>query len=137
MPCKLGLTAASRKILRRGSPKPLKNFALDALRREQNWQHKETQITTEQERWLTQENESTNEGNFADSTLRLIFVCIHPQLAIEAQLALALRIVCGLSPAEIAAAFLTREAAISKRLVRARQQIRELRLPLPCRIKVS
>jgi RNA polymerase sigma-70 factor (ECF subfamily) len=59
----------------------------------------------------------------------MLFVCFHPQLSIEAQLALALRIVCGLSPAEIGAAFLTSEAAIAKRLVRARQLIRDLRLP--------
>ncbi len=58
-----------------------------------------------------------------------MFVCFHPQLSAEAQTALALRTLCGLSPAEIAAAFLTSEAAISKRLVRARQRIRELALP--------
>jgi predicted RNA polymerase sigma factor len=59
----------------------------------------------------------------------MLFVCFHPQLSIEAQLALALRTVCGLSPAEIGAAFLTSEAAIAKRLVRARHLIRDLRLP--------
>jgi RNA polymerase sigma-70 factor (ECF subfamily) len=59
----------------------------------------------------------------------MLFVCFHPQLSTEAQLALALRTVCGMSPAEIGAAFLTNEAAIAKRLVRARQLIRDLRLP--------
>ena len=59
----------------------------------------------------------------------MMFVCFHPQLSTEAQTALALRTLCGLSPAEIAAAFLTSEAAIAKRLVRARQRIRELALP--------
>jgi RNA polymerase sigma-70 factor (ECF subfamily) len=59
----------------------------------------------------------------------MMFVCFHPQLSIEAQTALALRTLCGLGPAEIAAAFLTSEAAIAKRLVRARQLIRELALP--------
>ena len=44
----------------------------------------------------------------------MLFVCFHPQLSIEAQLALALRTVCGLSPAEIGAAFLTSEAAIAE-----------------------
>ncbi len=105
-----------------------KNLALDALRREQTWQRKETQITAEQERWLTR-NQPSDEHLLTDDTLRMLFVCFHPQLSIEAQLALALRTVCGLSPAEIGAAFFTSEAAITKRLVRARQLIRELRLP--------
>jgi RNA polymerase sigma factor (sigma-70 family) len=105
-----------------------KNLALDALRREQNWQRKEAQITTEQERWLTRV-EPEDEHHLTDVTLRMLFVCFHPQLSIEAQLALALRTVCGLSPAEIGSAFLTSEAAIAKRLVRARQLIRDLALP--------
>lgn len=104
-----------------------KNLALDALRREQTWQRKEAQITAEQERWLTREEEPAHE--FSDDTLRMLFVCFHPQLSMEAQLALALRTVCGLSAAEIGAAFLTSEAAIAKRLVRARQLIRDLHLP--------
>lgn len=105
-----------------------KNVALDTLRREQTWQRKEAQITAEQERWLTRD-EPAAEPHLADDTLRMLFVCFHPQLSIEAQLALALRTVCGLSPAEIGAAFLTSEAAIAKRLVRARQLIRDLHLP--------
>jgi RNA polymerase sigma factor (sigma-70 family) len=105
-----------------------KNLALDALRREQTWQRKEAQVAVELERWLTHE-EAGNEPGIRDDTLRMLFVCFHPQLSMEAQLALALRTVCGLSPAEIGAAFLTREAAIAKRLVRARQLIRDLRLP--------
>ena len=105
-----------------------KNLALDALRRERNWQRKEAQITVEQERWLTRDEEAS-EHELSDDTLRMLFVCFHPQLSTEAQLALALRAVCGLSPAEIGAAFLTSEAAIAKRLVRARQRIRDLRLP--------
>ncbi len=105
-----------------------KNVALDALRREQSWQRKEAQITTEQERWLTRV-EPGDESDFTDDTLRMLFVCFHPQLSVEAQLALALRTVCGLSAAEIGTAFLTSEAAIAKRLVRARQLIRDLALP--------
>lgn len=105
-----------------------KNLALDALRRERNWQRKEAQITAAQELWLTRADPAEDHG-LADDTLRMLFVCFHPQLSIEMQLALALRTVCGLSPAEIGAAFLTSEAAIAKRLVRARQMIRDLRLP--------
>jgi RNA polymerase sigma-70 factor (ECF subfamily) len=105
-----------------------KHVALDALRREQTWQRKEARITAEQERWLTH-GEPAAEHLIPDDTLRMLFVCFHPQLSIEAQLALALRTVCGMSPSEIGAAFLTSEAAIAKRLVRARQLIRDLRLP--------
>ncbi len=105
-----------------------KNIALDFLRREQTWQRKEARITAVQERWLMRD-EPADEPHLADDTLRMLFVCFHPQLSVEAQLALALRTVCGMSPAEIGAAFLTSEAAIAKRLVRARQLIRDLRLP--------
>ncbi len=107
-----------------------KNLALDTLRREQNWRVKEEGIAADHERWLaTPTGTDDTEGGFADDTLRMMFVCFHPQLSSEAQTALALRTLCGLSPAEIAAAFLTSEAAIAKRLVRARQRIRELALP--------
>jgi RNA polymerase sigma-70 factor (ECF subfamily) len=106
-----------------------KNLALDALRREQRWQEKQPDITAEQERWLSTNDSMTEPHSIADDTLRMLFVCFHPQLSSEAQMALALRTVCGLSAGEIAAAFLTSEAAIAKRLVRARQRIRELALP--------
>lgn len=105
-----------------------KNLALDTLRREKNWNDKQPSIAAEHERWLSSPVEATHD-TFADDTLRMLFVCFHPQLSAEAQTALALRTVCGLSAAEIAAAFLTSEAAISKRLVRARQLIRDLALP--------
>lgn len=108
-----------------------KNLALDQLRREQNWNEKTDGIAAERERWSAapfNEAEISSE-NFADDSLRMMFVCFHPQLSPEAQTALALRTLCGLSAAEIAAAFLSSEAAISKRLVRARQRIRELALP--------
>ena len=107
-----------------------KNLALDLLRREQRWQEKQPDITAEQERWLSSTEDDHAEAHaITDDTLRMLFVCFHPQLSAEAQTALALRVVCGMSPAEIAAAFLTSEAAIAKRLVRARQRIRELALP--------
>lgn len=105
-----------------------KNLALDQLRREHRWHEKESGIAEAHERWLSSPAAEADE-TFADDTLRMMFVCFHPQLSTEAQTALALRTLCGLSPAEIAAAFLTTEAAISKRLVRARQRIRELDLP--------
>jgi RNA polymerase sigma factor (sigma-70 family) len=106
-----------------------RNLALDHLRREQRWQEKEDGIAHERARWSGVPPEEENEETFTDATLRMMFVCFHPELSTEAQTALALRTLCGLSPAEIAAAFLTSEAAIAKRLVRARQRIRELNLP--------
>ena len=106
-----------------------KHLALDVLRRERNWLDKQDRIATEHERWLSTTTTEEPHETFADATLRMLFVCTHPQLSPEAQTALALRTLCGLSPAEIAAAFLTSEAALSKRLVRARQRNRELGLP--------
>ncbi len=107
-----------------------RNLALDHLRREQNFREKEEGIAHEHDRWIAVPGpREENADTFTDDTLRMMFVCFHPQLSIEAQTALALRTLCGLSPAEIAAAFLTSEAAIAKRLVRARQRIRELALP--------
>jgi len=107
-----------------------KNIALDTLRREHTWREKEEGVAQECARWLAAPpGEAEPDGGFADDTLRMMFICFHPRLSPEAQTALALRALCGLSPAEIAAAFLTSEAAISKRLVRARQRIRDLELP--------
>jgi RNA polymerase sigma factor (sigma-70 family) len=106
-----------------------KNLALNALRREHRWSEKQDGIAAEHTRWLSSTSEEMTHESFADDTLRLMFVCFHPELAAESQTALALRTLCGFSPAEIAAAFLTSEAAIAKRLVRARQRIRELALP--------
>ncbi|MBI1841220.1 MAG: sigma-70 family RNA polymerase sigma factor [Verrucomicrobia bacterium] len=107
-----------------------RNLALDQLRREQRWQEKEDGIAHEHDRWIAAPGpREENADTFTDDTLRMMFVCFHPQLSADAQTALALRTLCGLSAAEIAAAFLTTEAAIAKRLVRARQRIRELALP--------
>ncbi len=64
-----------------------------------------------------------------DSQLAMIFGCCHPALAIEAQVALTLRHVGGLSTAQIAAAFIVPEATMAKRLVRAKHKIREANVP--------
>ena len=65
----------------------------------------------------------------ADDQLRLIFTCCHPSLALEAQVTLALRTLCGLSPAQIAAVLLTSEAAVAKRLTRTRAKIARAGIP--------
>jgi RNA polymerase sigma factor (sigma-70 family) len=64
-----------------------------------------------------------------DDRLRLIFTCCHPSLAREAQLALTLRAVLGLTTAEVARALLSTEAAIAQRIVRAKRKIVEARIP--------
>lgn len=65
----------------------------------------------------------------ADDRLRLIFTCCHPALGLEAQVSLALRTLCGLSPAQIAAVLLTSEAAVAKRLTRTRKKIAAAAIP--------
>ena len=64
-----------------------------------------------------------------DDRLRLVFTCCHPALAREAQMALALRTLCGLSTREIARAFLEAEATTAQRLVRAKKKIRDAGIP--------
>jgi RNA polymerase sigma-70 factor (ECF subfamily) len=64
-----------------------------------------------------------------DDLLRLIFTCCHPALSPDARVALALRTLCGLSTAQIAAVLLTTEPAMAKRLTRARQKIAAARIP--------
>ena len=64
-----------------------------------------------------------------DDRLRLIFTCCHPALAVEARIALTLRIICGLSVGRLARAFLTTEMAMTQRLTRAKGKIRDARIP--------
>jgi RNA polymerase sigma-70 factor (ECF subfamily) len=72
---------------------------------------------------------TTDDSEVPDDRLRLIFTCCHPALATEAQVALALRTLSGLSTAEIARAFLVPEATMSQRLVRVKRKIRHARIP--------
>ncbi len=108
-----------------------KNLALDVLRREKRFSEKQSDVVS----WMEQSAGSADEEpagfqtEIQDSTLRLMFACFHPQLPGEAQIALALKTLCGFSPADIGKAFLTTEAAIAKRLTRARQRIAELQIP--------
>ena len=113
-----------------------KNLALDVIRREKTFHDKQPQIISmvEQQAEATDAvNPPTLDNEFKDDRLRMMFVCCHPQIPPEAQVALALKTLCGFSPAEIAKAFLTTEAAIAKRLTRAKQQIREagIRFEIP------
>jgi RNA polymerase sigma-70 factor, ECF subfamily len=69
------------------------------------------------------------EEPFVDDLLRLIFTCCHPALALEAQVALTLKTLCGLAVEEIARAFLVSPATMAQRLVRAKGKIRAARIP--------
>ena len=107
-----------------------KNLALDVIRREKLFHDKEPQIIAVMEQWPSESSESpVFESEIRDGRLRLMFACCHPLLPPEAQTALALKTLCGFGVGEIAKAFLTSEAAIAKRLTRARQRIRELHIP--------
>ena len=64
-----------------------------------------------------------------DDRLRLIFTCCHPALATEAQVALTLRLVCGLSTADVARAFLVSESTMAARITRAKKKIAQARIP--------
>jgi RNA polymerase sigma factor (sigma-70 family) len=89
---------------------------LDVLRRQQNYRAKLAQL-----QWPVQPP--------ADDRLRLIFTCCHPALAREAQVALTLRVVCGLTTAQIAAAFLASESAVAQRITRAKRKITDAGIP--------
>jgi RNA polymerase sigma-70 factor (ECF subfamily) len=109
-----------------------KNLALDLIRREKLFHDKEPQIIAFIEQWPSESVERESpmfENEIRDSRLRLMFACCHPALSAEDQTALALRTLCAFSPAEIGKAFLTTEAAISKRLTRAKQKIRDEHIP--------
>jgi RNA polymerase sigma-70 factor, ECF subfamily len=75
------------------------------------------------------ENEPMQEGPVHDDRLRLIFTCCHPALAPDVQVALTLRLLGGLSTPEIARAFIVPEATMAQRLVRAKNKIRDARIP--------
>ena len=109
-----------------------KNLALDLVRREKLFRDKQPEIVATVEQWST--DSATDDSPLFDSEikgsrLRLMFACCHPFLPSEEQTVLALKTLCGFSATEIAKAFLTTEAAIAKRLTRAKQKIRELRIP--------
>jgi RNA polymerase sigma factor (sigma-70 family) len=108
-----------------------KNLALDLIRRDKVFRNKENQIAHLMEQVSTDSADTaaeTVENGITDDRLRMMFTCCHPSIPQEAQVALALKTLCGFSPAEIARAFLTSEAATAKRLTRAKQRIRDARI---------
>ena len=106
------LTAARRK-------------AVDRIRREARREVKEQRAVD----WPGEESEEVPPGVIRDDRLRLIFTCCHPALAPEAQVALTLRTLGGLTTGEVARGFLVPETTMAQRLVRAKRKIREAAIP--------
>jgi RNA polymerase sigma-70 factor (ECF subfamily) len=101
-----------------------RNRAVDRLRREASREDRQAEAAL-----LLAEEEPVEEGPVRDDRLRLIFTCCHPALGAEARVALTLRLLGGLTTAEIAKAFLVSEPAMAQRLVRAKGKIRDARIP--------
>lgn len=109
-----------------------KNLALDVVRRDKRFHEKQTGIAETFGAWVSEP--AADEGIFfddeiKDGRLRLMFACCHPVIPQDARVALALKTLCGFGVPEIARAFLSNDAAIAKRLTRARQKIKESGVP--------
>jgi len=107
-----------------------RNGAIDRLRRSSTYRAKVEELAVMASREMGPgDPEPADDSGVPDERLRVIFTCCHPALALEAQVALTLRTLTGLSTAEIARAFLVPEATMAKRLVRAKQKIAHARIP--------
>jgi RNA polymerase sigma factor (sigma-70 family) len=93
-----------------------RNRGLDVLRRQARYRDKLTQL-----QWPARDE--------PDDRLRLLFTCCHPALPRQAQIALTLRTICGLTTAQIAAAFLVPESTIAQRITRAKRKITDAGIP--------
>ncbi len=102
------------------------NLARDALRHRRMSQAKQDAVVTYLEQTSNRpQGLEEGEDQLRDDSLRLLFVCCHPSIAPDAQVMLALKVLCGFSTAEIARAFLSTEAAIEKQLTRTKHRIEE------------
>jgi len=98
--------------------------AIDRLRRESSRSDRQAQAAL-----LHARGEPEEEGPVRDDRLRLVFTCAHPALAPQSQVALTLRLLGGLTTAQIAHAFLVSEPAMAQRIVRAKGKIRDAKIP--------
>ena len=107
--------------------------AIDRLRRHLRFLAKREEIEAELlsddriGQWFPEDE--SEDGTLQDDVLRLIFTCCHPALPSEAQIALTLRTICGLTTLEISKAFLVAEKTMAQRLVRAKAKIRDAGIP--------
>jgi RNA polymerase sigma factor (sigma-70 family) len=107
-----------------------KHRAIDRLRRDQRLARKQDELGRELERQQVQAPDEVDSGpDFGDDLLRLVFTACHPVLSTEARVALALRVLCGLTTAEIARAFLVPEATVAQRIVRAKKTLTRKEIP--------
>jgi len=108
-----------------------KHQAIDLLRRSKRLERKHEELGREIEdgRDMTPDLEAAIDEDVGDDLLRLLFVACHPVLSTEAQVALTLRLLGGLTTVEIARAFLVPEPTIAQRIVRAKRTLSEARVP--------
>jgi RNA polymerase sigma-70 factor (ECF subfamily) len=106
-----------------------RNRAIDRLRRERVLERKQAELVHLAELVSEDDEEEEAVSSIPDERLALIFTCCHPALSVEAQVALTLRLLGGLTTPEIARAFLTTEATMAQRLVRAKHKIRAAGIP--------
>ena len=108
-----------------------RNKAIDRIRRSQRFadKQKELAVIGELERVDAPSPEDLLAVDLRDDMLRLVFTCCHPGLSVDAQVALTLRTICGLTTEAIASAFLVGVPTMAQRLVRAKKKIREAGIP--------
>jgi RNA polymerase sigma-70 factor (ECF subfamily) len=102
-----------------------RNRALDLLRRESTWRRIMPMVVEDD----VLDEPLLEDGEIPDDRLRLICTCCHPAIAPEARVALTLRLVCGLSTAEVARAFLVSEPTMAARITRAKKKIAAAGIP--------
>ena len=107
-----------------------RNVALDSVRRRaRQVALPDEEVLSDTDDAETAAAERLDDGHYRDDILRLLFICCHPDLPAMQQIALALRIVCGLSVVQIARAFLVSEAAMEQRITRAKARVAKAAVP--------
>lgn len=101
-----------------------RNRAIDVVRRDERGRQLHRHLAVTRERSAPSKSSEESLDLMRDDQLRLIFTCCHPAIRVEHQVALTLRLIGGLSPAEVARAFVVSEATMAKRLVRAKYKIK-------------